>query len=92
MPTANRDKLDIYVDTRLLAAADMPPLDAFLFLSRWAEHVEREKNALHTLCHEDGEIPAHLVGLTAFDLARALDRLGGAAAFYEKQTERLLAS
>jgi hypothetical protein len=80
-PHPNRLRLQGFVEACLKEAASRAGPDARAFLRRNAEHLERHLRTLSAwAAREDGRPPpAHLEGLSAFDLADALDRLCAAA-------------
>jgi hypothetical protein len=77
----NRLRLREFVDACLNEARRRPGPQARALLRRNAEHVERHlRTASAWAANKDGRpAPAHLEGLSAFDLADALDRLSAAA-------------
>ena len=76
----NRLRLRAFVDACLEQAAAKPPEDGQIFLRRNAQHVERHLRALSAWVARDDNRPppAHLEGLSAFELSDALDRLNAA--------------
>jgi hypothetical protein len=81
-PHPNRGRLEGFVDACLREADRRTPEEARDFLKRNAGYVERHLRAAAAWAeHDDGHPrPAHLAGLSAFDLSDALDRLNAAAA------------
>jgi hypothetical protein len=75
--TPNQTKLTAFVAV-CIAEAPAQYVPA-AFLQRQADHVERQLQALSFWTAQGKEPPAHLVGLTAFDLSDALDQLSAAA-------------
>ena len=68
--TTNLEKLDAFVAGHLRIAAGKSPAAARDHLLAWATHLN------HYLTLIGGnDVPDHLVGLTAFDIANARDRL-----------------
>ncbi len=83
----NQARLDGFVAACLDRAAARAPGDRLVPLRRDADHVERQLRALSAwaAAPETRPPPPHLEGLTAFDLADALDRLNAAAVRAERQ-------
>lgn len=76
----NLVKLETFVDVRLEAAKAMPANEAYWFLRRWAEHVEKQFARLGIGVHGcSRKMPEHLVGLRTADLIIAEGRLSSAA-------------
>ena len=83
MPSAalspNRRQLDQFVQAHLELAGALAMADggkaAAARLERWAEHL----HGLIGVMAGSGPVPAHLEGLTVFDLAEARDALSAAA-------------
>ncbi len=75
----NQRRLDGFIRS-CLERARTGPEEAATVLRRNARHVENQLRALSAwAASDDGcDAPAHLRGLTAFDLADALDRLRAA--------------
>ena len=71
----NRRRLAAFVVSSRRQAAGLPPAEAEGMLRSYAEVLRRHLCALE----RPGRTPAHLEGLTAFDLADAADALEAAA-------------
>ncbi len=86
----NRARLDGFVGACLDRAATLAPCDRSGLLRRDARHVESQLRVLSAWAAalDDRPAPSHLQGLTAFDLADALDRLNAAAARADRQDPR----
>lgn len=86
----NRRRLDHFVQAHLelaraIAATDGPPTAARR-LERWAEHL----HGLIGVVAGDEPLPAHLQGLTVFDLAEARDALSAGASVHAQTICRSL--
>lgn len=77
MSVSNRDRLNAYVDDGLARARSLAPSQGGALLQRSAAVVRRHLGALQSWAAEPCErpCPPHLLGLTAFDLADAAERL-----------------
>lgn len=75
--TTNLQKLNAFVDGHIAIAARKTPAEADAHLMGWAGWLDAQAAKLGC-----ADTPAHLVGLTAFDIADARDRLAAAAVGY----------
>lgn len=91
-PTDNAAALKAFVDVRLAAAKEMPPVEAVWFLRKWAQHVARQQVSLARYAVGTSELAAHLVGLQVTHLIEAEGLLSSAANEYEALVKRAVAA
>lgn len=88
----NATKLQAFVDARLAAAREMPPVEAVWFLRRWAKHVAVQQEELARYALGSHALPEHLVGLQVSHLIAAEGQLSSAANRYEDAVKALVAA